>query len=56
VTPFVTIALGQQEPLTQEQLHYDDTDYLTITEHDIPPLPEQNGIPFWDKEKTPNST
>lgn len=25
-------------------------EYLTITQHDIPPLPEQIGIPFWDKE------
>ena len=25
-------------------------EYLTITEHKIPPLPEQKGIPFWEKE------
>ena len=25
-------------------------EYLTITEHEIPPLPAQDGVPFWDKE------
>ncbi len=27
-----------------------DEGYLTITEHDIPKLPEQEGIPFWERE------
>ena len=25
-------------------------EYLTIIEHEIPPLPAQEGVPFWDKE------
>lgn len=25
-------------------------EYLTITEHEIEPLPDQSGMPFWDKE------
>jgi len=28
----------------------EDEGYLTITEHDIPPLPEQKGVPFWERE------
>jgi len=47
VTPFVKVALGQTIPLAEP---YDDKEYLTITEHDISPLPEQKGVPFWDKE------
>jgi|GEM_PF-5185166 len=51
VSPFIPIALGKREALTDQLLEaYDDTEYLTITEHDIPPLPEQYGVPFWDKE------
>ena len=26
------------------------TQYLTITEYEIPPLPDQDEVPFWDKE------
>jgi|GEM_PF-6874399 len=51
VSPFISVALGKREALTNQLLEeYDDTEYLTITEHDIPPLEEQLGVPFWDRE------
>ena len=43
--------MGGTYPLAVPPIDVDDgTEYLTITEHEIPPLPEQKGIPFWDKE------
>jgi|GEM_PF-2903735 len=51
VGPFVTIAFGEQEPFYGELPgEYDDTEYLSISEHDIPPLPEQPNLAFWNKE------
>lgn len=51
VGPFVTIAFGEQEPFYGELPgEHDDTEYLSISEHDIPPLPEQPNLAFWKKE------
>ena len=51
VNPFTTIAISQPEAIDQEDLYANNTnDYLTITEHNIAPLPEQKGMPFWEKE------
>jgi len=51
VGSFVFIAFGPREPLTQQRLDdYDNTDYLSISKHNIPPLAEQSGVAFWNKE------
>ena len=45
VSPKSDFKLGGTYPLPTPSV-----DYLTITEHNIPPLPEQKGVPFWEKK------
>lgn len=44
------VELGTLRATTKDGEELPPPEYLTITEYDIPPLPEQDGIPFWDKE------
>ena len=42
--------LGGTYPLLEQPVTQNPAAYLDIVEHDIPSLPEQADVPFWDKE------
>lgn len=50
VHPQHLIEIGTLKAAGKEGEEPEEPEYLTITEHDIPPMPDQADVPFWDRE------
>lgn len=44
------VEMSKLSDIDENGQYLKDEGYLTIIEHDIPKLPEQEGVPFWERE------